>query len=103
MTPFCKVPKYGESALQAIKRFTIRFQVFGGKRGIRTLERVLTVTRFPIVRLRPAQPSFHIYLTIILYHISRNLSSTFLKKYVKPGCPGSYQRLFWLDWLDWFC
>ena len=31
----------------------------GGKRGIRTLERVLAVTRFPIVRLRPAQPSFH--------------------------------------------
>ena len=32
---------------------------FGGERGIRTLERVLTVTRFPIVRLRPAQPSLH--------------------------------------------
>ena len=31
----------------------------GGKRGIRTLERVLAVTRFPIGRLRPAQPSFH--------------------------------------------
>ena len=33
---------------------------FGGERGIRTLERVLAVTRFPIVRLRPAQPSLHI-------------------------------------------
>ena len=31
----------------------------GAERGIRTLERVLTVTRFPIVRLRPAQPSVH--------------------------------------------
>ena len=31
--------------------------IFGGERGIRTLERVLAVTRFPIVRLRPAQPS----------------------------------------------
>ncbi len=31
----------------------------GGERGIRTLERVLAVTRFPIVRLRPAQPSLH--------------------------------------------
>ena len=58
----------------------------GGKRGIRTLERVLAVTRFPIVRLRPAQPSFHIYLTMILYHILRKMSSTFLKKYVKPCC-----------------
>ncbi len=32
---------------------------FGGQRGIRTLERVLAVTRFPVVRLRPAQPSVH--------------------------------------------
>ncbi len=31
----------------------------GGQRGIRTLERVLAVTRFPVVRLRPAQPSVH--------------------------------------------
>ena len=31
----------------------------GGERGIPTLERVLAVTRFPIVRLRPAQPSLH--------------------------------------------
>ena len=30
--------------------------LFGGEGGIRTLERVLAVTRFPIVRLRPAQP-----------------------------------------------
>ena len=30
------------------------------KRGIRTLERVLAVTRVPVVRLRPAQPSLHI-------------------------------------------
>ena len=34
----------------------------GAERGIRTLERVLTVTRFPIVRLRPTQPSLHPYL-----------------------------------------
>ena len=32
---------------------------FGGERGIRTLETLLTPTRFPIVRLRPAQPSLH--------------------------------------------
>ena len=35
-------------------------KVFGGERGIRTLERVLAVTRFPVVRLRPAQPPFHV-------------------------------------------
>ena len=32
----------------------------GGERGIRTLGRVLAYTRFPVVRLRPAQPSLHI-------------------------------------------
>ena len=31
----------------------------GGERGIRTLETLLTPTRFPIVRLRPTQPSLH--------------------------------------------
>ena len=37
----------------------------GAERGIRTLERVLTVTRFPIVRLRPTQPSLHPYLLVL--------------------------------------
>ena len=32
----------------------------GGERGIRTLGTVLAFTRFPIVRLRPAQPSLHL-------------------------------------------
>ena len=36
--------------------FTSRVS-YGGERGIRTLETLLTPTRFPIVRLRPAQPS----------------------------------------------
>ena len=31
----------------------------GGEEGIRTLETLLTPTRFPIVRLRPTQPSLH--------------------------------------------
>ena len=31
--------------------------LFGGEKGIRTPETLLTPTRFPIVRLRPAQPS----------------------------------------------
>lgn len=35
--------------------------LLGGERGIRTLETLLTPTRFPIVRLRPAQPSLHSY------------------------------------------
>ncbi len=39
----------------------------GGERGIRTLGTVLAFTRFPIVRLRPAQPTVHI----------RNIPDTF--------------------------
>ena len=31
----------------------------GGQRGIRTLDTLLTYTRVPVVRLRPAQPSVH--------------------------------------------
>ena len=34
--------------------------LLGGKGGIRTLGRVLADTRFPVVRLRPAQPSLHL-------------------------------------------
>ena len=30
---------------------------YGGQRGIRTLDTLLTYTRVPVVRLRPAQPS----------------------------------------------
>ena len=32
----------------------------GGERGIRTLGWVLAIIRFPVVRLRPAQPSLHV-------------------------------------------
>ena len=32
--------------------------IYGGKTGIRTMGALLTHTRFPVVRLRPAQPSF---------------------------------------------
>ena len=39
-------------------RTIMRF--FGGERGIRTLGGVLAHTRFPVVRLRPAQPSLHL-------------------------------------------
>ena len=59
---------------------------YGGETGIRTLERVLAVTRFPVVRLRPAQPSLHPYsvgrlaTALIIYHTYLCLSSIFLKK-----------------------
>ena len=33
--------------------------MFGGEKGIRTLDTVLGYTRFPVVRLRPTRPSLH--------------------------------------------
>ena len=39
---------------------------FGGERGIRTLGTVLGYTRFPVVRLRPAQPSLQLYFILFL-------------------------------------
>ena len=44
--------------------------IYGGERGIRTLGRVLADTRFPVVRLRPAQPSLQVSL-IIISHTNR--------------------------------
>ena len=66
---------------------------YGGKRGIRTLGGFVALTRFPVVRLRPAQPSFHVPLKRCLYIIPRNMqivnrffqkNSRKLKKYKKP-------------------
>ena len=47
----------------------------GGERGIRTLGTGLPHTRFPVVRLRPAQPSLRV--TRISYHNLATLSSIF--------------------------
>ena len=59
---------------------------FGGEKGIRTPERVLAVTRFPIVRLRPAQPSLRISYSLLqatkaLYFIFKEKSSIILKNF----------------------
>ena len=54
--------------------------VCGGERGIRTLGTVLAFTRFPIVRLRPAQPSLHLLDFYIISQKSKK-SIPFLKKY----------------------
>ena len=62
---------------------------YGGQSGIRTLERVLAVTRFPIVRLRPAQPTVHFRnitdtLRIDLIIISQQ--KQFVKHFFKKNC-----------------
>ena len=50
--------------------------VRGGEKEIRTLVGVLAQTRFPVVRLRPAQPSLRA-TTYIFYHTEHKKSSTF--------------------------
>ena len=52
--------------------------LFGGKGGIRTLGRVLADTRFPVVRLRPAQPPFRTQ-ALTLYHDKNKKSTPFLR------------------------
>ena len=60
-----KFPKHFLGIVKKIRvSKMLKTLISGGERGIRTLERVLAVTRFPIVRLRPAQPSLLIYLTV---------------------------------------
>ena len=50
--------------------------LFGGEREIRTLGTVLAFTRFPVVRLRPAQPSLQIDF-IIISHLFLKIKSFF--------------------------
>ena len=66
----------------------------GGKRGIRTLGGFMAHTRFPVVRLRPAQPSFHLYFkcasTALVYHTGfcaacQHLFFKFMQKNPAPG------------------
>ena len=73
--------------------YSVRF--FGGKRGIRTLGAFMGHTRFPVVRLRPAQPSFHRWdllctsvLTVLIYYnrakmICQHLFSSFFNFFKK--------------------
>ena len=62
---------------------------YGGKTGIRTLEAVLALTRFPVVRLRPTQPSFHslaalAFIQVRKHYITRHrqMSSVFLNIFI---------------------
>ena len=59
---------------------------YGGEKGIRTLDTFIGYTRFPIVRLRPAQPSLHSLALVTAHYILAgflDLSSGFLKKLQK--------------------
>ena len=72
-----------------------RVFLFGGEKGIRTLDTFIGYTRFPIVRLRPAQPSLHILALVTARYILagfQNLSSGFLKKFIKRKKKGERGR-----------
>ena len=65
----------------------------GGKRGIRTLGGFMAHTRFPVVRLRPAQPSFHVFFAAlngacISYRIFRRLSTPEVQIFNKKSRTG---------------
>ena len=64
-------PCYIPSAIENGRRLASFF--YGGKTGIRTLEAVLALTRFPVVRLRPTQPSFHSRLPVLLFTFVRSI------------------------------
>ena len=40
---------------------------YGGEHGIRTHEPLLTVTRFPVVLLRPARTTLRVAVALLLY------------------------------------
>ena len=68
---------------------SICFFLCGGKGGIRTLERVLAVTRFPVVRLRPAQPPFRV----------RSLNRSAIISHQNSKC-NTFFEFFWINF--WF-
>ena len=66
---------------------------FGWVGGIRTLGGFMAHTRFPVVRLRPAQPSFHVFFAAlngacISYRIFRRLSTPEVQVFNKKSRTG---------------
>ena len=72
--PVCKASGLEKQKQNACLMTNVLF-LRGGERGIRTLGTGLPHTRFPVVRLRPAQPSLR--ATRISYHNLSLLSSIF--------------------------
>ena len=57
------------AALAVVAVFAFKGFGFGGEQGIRTLETLLTFTRFPIVLLRPARTTLRICNQMLVYYI----------------------------------
>ena len=62
---------------------------FGGERGIRTLGTFIGYTRFPIVRLRPAQPSLQKFVYAI-----ESLTIIHERKFFCNCFWGDFQKIF---------
>ena len=75
----------------------------GGERGIRTLVRVLAETRFPVVRLRPAQPSLQtrslVHLAVLLLHFGDFNIILHFFLFVKGFLKKSLKKLFSSFWV----
>ena len=77
----------------------------GGEGGIRTRETLLTPTRFPVVRLRPAQPPLHFCAGIrslksacISYSIFRQKSSLFWDFFANARESLDYPLTLWVKY-----
>ena len=67
-----RIPPY-KSQYQKIKTpTTVGVFIFGGEGGIRTLETLLTPTRFPIVRARPTTRLLHVVKIYMMLNCKRN-------------------------------
>ena len=72
----------------------------GGERGIRTLGAFMGHTRFPVVRLRPAQPSFHNSILHEFVHVVRVTGLEPVRRNTRPSnvpvCQFQHTRIFTL-------
>ncbi len=65
--------------------------LFGGEAEIRTLEALLTPTRFPVVRPRPTRRLLQLFICVadlqrcVLYHNGARMSRAIFKKYLFSG------------------
>lgn len=67
-----------------------------GQRGIRTLDTLLTYTRVPVVRLRPAQPSVHNMVRVM------GLEPIRLSTHAPQTCLSAYSSTLALQFRDCF-
>ena len=100
ISPTCKGGLYWKRALASASALFP-----GGEGGIRTRETLLTPTRFPVVRLRPAQPPLHFCADIrslksacISYSIFHQKSSLFWDFFANVRESLDYPLTLWVKY-----